>query len=117
VFSTPYLTGDARGAEQRSSPRVELPLPCRGSFRNQSYRYRLVDISQTGALVERLEGPSPPSLHSFEIDTGDDVPLKLLARTVWTNRHQHAVRFVAQDDLDKLELAEAIDRLVKIHAA
>jgi hypothetical protein len=36
---------------------------------------------------------------------------------VWTNRHQHAVRFVAQDDLDKLELAEAIDRLVKIHAA
>jgi hypothetical protein len=117
VFSVFDLTGEPPSVERRLDPRLMVDLQVTGEFRGSREPYRVVDISRTGALVERDQLEAPPSLHTMVFDVGAGEPLRLLARTIWTAPHHHAVRFVGQDDLDRLDLAERIDELIAHHAA
>jgi PilZ domain len=131
VFMVNELVGgvDLPGGprERRADPRVVVAPP-RGLCRAYAPRvtavhsgvvqhHRLLDVSRSGALLERYDERPPPSLHRLEIDVGAAEPVRVLARTVWVGPRHHAVRFVAQDDLDRLELAEAVDHLLAVYAA
>ncbi len=117
TFSIFDLTGEPPSVERRVDPRLVVDLPVIAEFGGIQQRYRVLDVSRTGALVERDQPEPPPALHTLVINAGAVEPLRLLARTVWTAPRHHAVRFVAQDDLDRLDLAERIDQLIAHHAA
>jgi hypothetical protein len=96
--------------ERRVDARLDMALIVKAEYRGVEKRYRLLDVSRGGARFERLGAAQPPSLHTLVLDIGEAEPLRLLVRTVWCDDNRHAVRFVAQDDVDRLELAEHIDR-------
>lgn len=99
--------------ERRVDPRVIIDAKVTAIFRGGQRHYRLLDVSRSGALFERSDDVEPPATHTLVIDVGDGNPLRLLAQTVWTGPRHHAVVFLAQDDVDRIELAESIDRLVE----
>ncbi len=109
----PRLPPSTTGSDRRRDVRVALDLPVATIVRGRTKPFRLVDLSCTGAQIER--GPDslpPPLVHTIELDLGGDYPLRLLVRTVWTDDKRHAVAFLALDDVDRLTMAEVIDHLL-----
>ncbi|MBW2459336.1 MAG: PilZ domain-containing protein [Deltaproteobacteria bacterium] len=118
VFFVAELTGEQQaGLERRLEPRLSVKIPVTAEFHGAQRQYRVLDVSRTGALLERDEDEAPPSLHTLVIGALGRQPLRVLARTVWVAPRHHAVRFVAQDDIDRLELAERLDKLIAFYAA
>ncbi|MBW2529156.1 MAG: hypothetical protein JRI23_33580 [Deltaproteobacteria bacterium] len=74
-------------------------------------RVRAVDLSCSGALFQRQSTRYPPMIQRVELDLGGEAPVRGVARTVWAQGDLHAVRFVELGDVDRLEIAEHIDRL------
>ncbi len=73
---------------------------------------RAIDMSTSGALIRRISSHDPPMVQKLEIYLGRDVPpMHALARTVWADDKTHAVKFVGLSDVDRLEIAEYIDKL------
>ena len=98
--------------DRRRDVRVALDVPLGAVMRGHHRPFRLVDLSVTGAQIERSPNALPPPIHhTIELDLGGDYPLRLLVRTVWTDAHRHAVVFLAMDDMDRLTIAEVIDYL------
>lgn len=100
--------------DRRRDRRVPLDVPVAAVVRGHTRPFRLVDLSCTGAQIER--GPDslpPPLMHTLELDLGGDYPLRLLVRTVWTDHERHAVAFLALDEVDRLTMAEVIDHLLQ----
>jgi hypothetical protein len=104
-------------SERRADPRVQVDIPVVALFKGEARKFRLVDVSRGGALIERADEPAPSAMHTIVLNLGHGRLKRVLARTVWTRLHHHAIRFVAQDDFDRLDLAEAIDEIVSRHAA
>lgn len=77
------------------------PFPCHG-----------VDLSTTGALVRRRSGRRAPLVQHVELDIGDRL-IRGAARTVWSNGELQALRFVGLTDVDRLEIAEHLDRAAR----
>jgi hypothetical protein len=96
--------------ERRREPRVSTRSPAVAVYDGKPHRYRLRDVSLGGALLDRPDEPPPPTIHTMILRAGGR-SLKVLARTVWMGPGCHGVRFVAQSDVDRLELGELIDRL------
>jgi hypothetical protein len=104
--------------DRRRDIRVVLDVPMGAVVRGRERPFRLIDLSCTGAQIERDHDALPPPLvHTLELDLGGAYPLRLLARTVWTDAHRHAVAFLALDDVDRLTIAEVIDHLRHLPAA
>jgi PilZ domain len=110
VFTLGSLREGVPG-ERREGERVRVNALVSAMFGGRRYIYRLLDISRGGARLARDTVLRPTSLHRMEIHFGGNEPLRLLARVVRTTKHSHAVRFVALDDCDRLEIAEVIDML------
>jgi hypothetical protein len=98
----------ARG-ERRFDPRVLTDAPAVAIFDGRPHRYRLHDISLGGASLEHGDNPPPP-VHAMILRAGKSW-MKVLARTIWSRGGRHGVRFVAQSEVDRLELGEIIDQL------
>lgn len=99
--------------ERRRDRRVPLEVPVEAVVRGRERSFRLVDLSCTGAQIERdADALPPPLVHTLELDLGGDYPLRMLVRTVWTDARRHAVAFLALDDMDRLTMAELIDHLL-----
>ena len=96
--------------ERRSEPRLRASTAAIAIFDGQPHRFRLRDISLGGALLERGEAAAPPAVHTMIVRAGNKW-LKLLARTAWSAPGFHGVRFMAQTEVERLELGEIIDRL------
>lgn len=77
------------------------PVPCSG-----------VDLSTTGALVRRPTPRHAPLVQHVELDIGDR-KIRGAARTVWADGDLQAIRFVGLTDVDRLEIAEHLDRTVQ----
>jgi PilZ domain-containing protein len=111
----PVETPDAAGpAERRREARVELGV--RAAVRvDGSWRlYRVCDVSCAGAQLARASNePPPPPVHTLVIDLGAGTPVRVLARTVWSKPGRHAVSFLAMNDLDRLTIAEGLDRCIR----
>jgi hypothetical protein len=98
-------------AERRREARVELEVKAAVRVDGKWRLYRVVDMSCGGAQIARAGAePPPPPVHTLVIDLGDGTPMRMLVRTVWSNRDRHAVCFLALNDTDRLDIAEGIDR-------
>lgn len=71
---------------------------------------RAVELSVDGALLRRTRRRQPPLVESLEIEL-DGVSIATRARTVWTRGDLQAVRFIGLGEVDRLEIAEHLDRL------
>lgn len=71
-----------------------------------------VDLSTTGALVRRRSGRRAPLVQHVELDIGDRL-IRGAARTVWADGELQALRFVGLTDVDRLEIAEHLDRAAR----
>ncbi len=100
-----------RVRERRRDPRVNLDMTVAAFSHGVAKRFKLVDLSCGGAQIDRGKHVAPPPVHTIEIDFGDRL-MRMLARTVWSHDSQYAVSFLALDELDRLSIAEGIDRLV-----
>jgi hypothetical protein len=96
--------------DRRCDRRVSLDLPIAVVVGGQSRRFRLVDLSCTGAQIEHLDEVPLAPVHTLALEV-DGVAIRLLARTVWSRGTRHAVRFLAMDHVDRLDIAEIIDKL------
>ena len=74
------------------------PVPCMG-----------VDLSTTGALVRRRSRRQLHLVQRVDLDLGE-LQIHGAARTVWSDGDLHAVRFIGLSDVDRLEIAEHLDR-------
>ena len=107
-------SGVRRICDRRSDQRVLLDLTVAAFKDGMPKRYRFVDLSCGGAQIVRGRAEPPPRVHTLEIDLGNGRVMRMLARTVWVSEGRHAVSFLALDDLDRLSIAEGIDRLVAL---
>jgi hypothetical protein len=99
------------GIERRRSARMRTDLPVVAYQDGMAHRVRAVDLSCSGALIQRRSARHPPMIQRLELHLGGEAPVRGVARTVWSSGDLHAVRFVELDDVDRLDLAEHIDLL------
>jgi len=110
IFDVVQLTGEPPAADRRAAPRVPIDVGVSACVGTRRWSVRLIDVSSTGALLEHLDHPAPAGVHALWL--GADQPrLRLLVQTVWRGARRYAVRFLALDDAQRLELAEALDRV------
>ena len=107
-------TATACGTERRREPRVAVDVTCRALVGRTPRRYRLLDLSCGGALIEHGAHPPPDEVHTITLDDGTNCGLHVLARTVWKSDERHAVCFLALNEGDRLEVAEGFDRLIAL---
>lgn len=111
---TEAAEGPEWGTDRRREPRVAVDLTCRALVGRVVRRYRVVDLSCGGALIEHGAHPPPDAVHTITLDDGSNRGLHVLARTVWTSDERHAVCFLALNETDRLEVAEGMDRLIAV---
>jgi len=103
--------------ERRSSLwRARVDLPAFAFVDGHRHACRAVDISSGGMVVARprtLRGRELGGLGAFELHLGDR-PIRARTRSVWVREDLLALRFVSVNDVDRLNIAEHIDRLHRL---
>lgn len=99
--------------ERRVGQRVRTDLQATSYRDGRARPCYALDLSTDGALL-RHDGQRPPLVQRLEIHLGAPVgSVPVLARTVWTSGPLSGVRFVGLSDVDRLELAERLDRQIR----
>ena len=72
---------------------------------------RGIEISSSGIVIDRGRASSEPPLYQWlELHLPERLrPLRALARPVWSQGSQQALKFVRISDADRLSLAEHLD--------
>jgi hypothetical protein len=101
--------------ERRWGLRGQVDLPAIQYMDGFSHPCRVVDISARGLVVQRpkvlAERPSR-LMYRLELPLdGGERKIQALARPVWTEGLLQAMRYVGVGEVDRLEIAELIDRL------
>ena len=76
---------------------------------------RTLDLSVGGALVHEpyRAGRPLPLVCPVELSLAGRQPIRAVARTVRSRAGQHALRFVGLSEVDRLDIAEHLDRLYR----
>ncbi|MBI4950653.1 MAG: hypothetical protein HY908_01335 [Myxococcales bacterium] len=103
------MTIDRRFEGQRLQADCSLTLFVDGSGRAA----RTLDLSCGGALVHegRVARRGLPLVCPVELRLGGGASIQGLARTVRSGGGRHALRFIGMSEVDRLEIAEHLDRL------
>jgi hypothetical protein len=96
--------------DRRRDTRIRSGLPFTIYVDGTARECRALDVSVSGALVERPSQRPPPLVHRVLLTLDDGQQIEALARTVWSDETTHAVRFVQMAEFDRLEIAEHLDR-------
>jgi hypothetical protein len=99
--------------ERRTSIRIPTDLPLVARKDGHERHCRAIELTTNGALVHYPASASPPLVQELELQLGDGCSLRTLARTVWSAGRLQAVRFLGLGDVDRLELAEHLDRQLR----
>jgi hypothetical protein len=102
--------------ERRISSRAQVDVPICALVDGYRHACRAIDLSPTGMLVDRTRELSERALHlvsPFEIFLGQR-PIRARARPVWSQDRLVAVRFVWMNDVDRLTIAEMLDRKARL---
>jgi len=102
-------------AERRRDARAPCALQVITHLGGKARETRCLDLSCGGARIAYEMDRYPPRanpLHTLEIDFGGGRVLRTLAMTVWRARWQYGVRFMLTSAVDRLTIAEQIDRLL-----
>ena len=95
---------------RRFGARLRTDLAVTTYHRGEARPCRVLDLSPTGALIQRRRTSDPPLLQDLELDLTHREPLRTLARTVWSEDDLMGVSFVGLSDVDRLDIAEELDR-------
>jgi hypothetical protein len=105
--------------ERRSSlNRARVDFPVFALVDGFRHACRAIDLSSTGMVIARsrsLRDRELGILNAFELHLKDSRPIRGRARSVWTRDGLHAVRFVTMNDVDRLSIAEHLDRMARLH--
>ena len=102
--------------ERRIGSRGQVDFPVSAIVDGFKHSCRAVDLSPTGMVVERsksLVGRTLHMLNALELELEGQRPIRMRARTVWSQDRYQAVRFVVMHDVDRLAIAEHLDRMVQ----
>ena len=102
--------------ERRIGSRGQVDFPVSALVDGFRHNCRAVDLSPTGMLLERTKSLAGRTLHllnALELQLEGERPIRMRARTVWSQDRLQAVRFVVMHDVDRLEIAEHLDRMAK----
>jgi len=101
--------------ERRFGLRGQVDLPAIQLLDGFGHDCRIVDISARGLVVQRSKALAErPSRLMYRLELpldGGDRCIRAVARPVWTQGLLQAMRYVAVDEMDRLEIAEMLDRL------
>jgi hypothetical protein len=102
--------------ERRLGLRGLVDLPVIQHADGFPHECRVVDISARGLVVQRtksLASRGSRLLYRLELPILDAEGRRIhaLARPVWTQGSLQAMRYVAVNEVDQLEIAELLDRL------
>ena len=101
--------------ERRFGLRGQVDLPAIEYVDGFSHACRVIDISARGLVVQRtrLMAERPWRLmYRLELPLeGGERSIQALARPVWAEGLLQAMRYVGVGDVDRLEIAELIDKL------
>jgi hypothetical protein len=100
--------------DRRSGVRMRTDCPLTAYRDGNPLDCRAVDLSVGGALVRHPVARRAPLVQRFEIDLGRRGRLEALARTVWSREEWQAVRFIGLSEVERLDIAEHLDRLEKV---
>ena len=95
--------------DRRGGARVAIDSPSTTYRHGIAHPIRALDLSCSGALLSWDRDREPAMIQRLELQLGDRV-LVTLARTIWTHADTMAVRFIGLDDVDRLDIAEYLDR-------
>jgi hypothetical protein len=102
--------------ERRISSRAQVDVPIYALVDGFRHDCRAVDLSPTGMVVQRsasLASRHFAQVSPFEIHLGPR-PIRVRARPVWSQERLLAVRFVWMNDVDRLTIAEMLDRKARL---
>ncbi len=102
--------------ERRISSRAQVDLPICALVDGYRHACRAIDLSPTGMVVERSRALVERHLTQaspFEIYLGPR-PIRARARPVWSHERLVGVRFVWMNDVDRLTIAELLDRKARL---
>ena len=100
--------------ERRFGLRGQVDLPAIQHLDGFGHECRIVDISARGLVIQRTKvlAERPARLmYRMELPLDGERRIRTLARPVWTQGLLQAMRYVAVDEVDRLEIAEMLDRL------
>ena len=103
--------------ERRISSRAQVDVPICALIDGFRHECRAIDLSSTGMVFERsraLFAKELTTVNPFEIYLAGQ-RIRTRARCVWGKDRLQAVRFVVMSDVDRLSIAEHLDRLVNLH--
>jgi PilZ domain len=103
--------------ERRIGSRAQVDLPVSAFVDGFQHPCRAVDLSVSGMVLERTKSLAtrvPLQMSAFEVRLAGARPIRVRARTVWSQDRLQAVRFVVMNDVDRLTIAEHLDRLVRL---
>lgn len=103
--------------ERRISSRAQVDVPVYAFIDGFRHECRGVDLSATGMVFQRSRGlvaREISGINPFEIHLAGQ-SIRARARCVWGSERLQAVRFVLMHDVDRLTIAEHLDRLVRLH--
>lgn len=98
--------------ERRIGSRGQVDLPVRTLVDGHWHECRVVDLSPTGMVLSRTQSLTrrrPSLLNALTFRLGEHA-IPACARTVWSRGRLQAVRFVVMHDVDRLDIAEHLDR-------
>ena len=101
--------------ERRFGLRGQVDLPAVQHLDGFRHECRIVDISARGLVVQRTKAMADRPwrlMYQLELPLdGGHRCIRAVARPVWTQGLLQAMRYVAVDEMDRLEIAEMLDRL------
>ena len=104
--------------ERRFSSRAQVDVPVSAFIDGTRHDCRAVDLSASGMVFQRNRSLSVrdlPEVNRFELYLGPNLPIRARGRSVWDRGGLQAVRFVLIHDVDRLVIAEHLDRLARLH--
>lgn len=99
--------------DRRHASRAQVDLPFHLMFDGHRHLCRAIDLSPSGMVFEPTRSLSQRNLGAlcaFELFLGGR-RIRARARSVWSKDGMQAVRFVALPDVDRLTIAEHLDRV------
>lgn len=99
--------------ERRSGSRTLCDYSLTAIIDGHRHVCRAVDLSVGGLVLERsssLLGRELCQITAFELNVGFGRPIRLRGRPVWNRERLTGIRFVMINDVDRLTIAEHLDR-------
>ena len=105
--------------ERRQDMRLPLSYPVTICAAGRKRRARTIDLSVSGARIgyENSQIDVPAGAHRLRIQVAAGEDVEVVALPVWRSRFSYGVKFLLTTEMERLAVAEIMDRRDEHHAA